>query len=120
MNDMFSMQGFGQQHTNGMLASLQREAESKAIKRMGAEAQIESIRILESQSKKLEFIQETFSALLKHDLEQAKLLEIASQERERIETERYLANMRLTKIAAWSGVVGTILALVAIGLQFIR
>lgn len=118
------MQGLEQKTSSArqlgeMAKILQREAEEKAVKRMGAEAQIESIKILADQREKLEVMREAIIALLKHNLEQAKIQIIASQERDRIETERYQENLQFTKIAAWTGIVGTVLAVGGIVLQFI-
>jgi hypothetical protein len=122
MADMFSMQGLEQQISSArqlidMAEMLRREAEEKTIKRMGAEAQIKSSKILAEQRNELEVMREAISALLKHNLEQSKHQAEALAERDKIESERYLVNTRLSKVAAWAGVIGTLLASAGIALQ---
>jgi hypothetical protein len=92
-------------------------AKSNTIKLKGAEAQIESSNILADQREELEVMRATINALLKHNLEQVEQQAIASQERDKLEAERYCENLRFTKIAARTGVVGIILSIVAIALQ---
>lgn len=121
---MFSMQSLERQVSSArqlsdMTQILHRQAEEKAIKRRGAEAQIESSKILADQREELEVMRETINALLKHNLEQARQQADALQERDRIETEIYRENLRFTKIAAWTGVIGATLAIVTIALQIL-
>lgn len=92
----------------------QYEAEEKAVKRRGAEAQIESNKIMAEQRKELEIMRASINALLKHNLEQAELLAQSALMQEEIETKRYLENLRFTKIAAWTGIAGMIIGIVAI------
>ena len=78
MLDMFSMQGLERhissaRQLSDMTEVIRREAEEKAIKRRGAEAQIESNKILADQREELEVMRATINALLKHNLEQAVL-----------------------------------------------
>jgi len=98
---------------------LRQQAEEKAIKRMGAEAQIESSKILTDQRQEIEMMRSSINDLLKHNLEQASQQAISSQVRDKIESERYLENLRFTKIAAWTGAIGAILAVVSIAIQLI-
>jgi hypothetical protein len=103
MNDNFSFLGLEQhlssaRQVSDMASMLQRQAEEKAIKRMGAEAQIESSKILAEQREELEVMRATINALLKHNLEQAKQQEIVLQVRDKVETERYRENLRFTKM----------------------
>lgn len=122
MNDNFSIQASDRQISSArqlsdMAKIFQREAEEKAVKRRGAEAQIEASKILEDQRQELEVMRATINALLKHNLEQSHQQALAIQERDKIETERFIKNTRLSKIAAWAGVIGTILAAFGIILQ---
>lgn len=122
MNDTFSSLILGQhpssaRQVSDMMRTLQRQSESAAIKRRGAEAQIESSKILADQREELEVMRASINALLTHSLEQAEQQEIKSQERDKVETERYRENLRFTKIAAWTGIMGSILSVVAIILQ---
>ena len=124
MNDNFSILGLEQhlssaRQVSDMASIRQRQAEEKAIKRMGAEAQIESSKILADQREELEVMRASINNLLKHNLEQSKQQASALQERDKVETERYHENLRFTKIAAWTGVIGVILGVVAIVLQLI-
>lgn len=96
---------------------LKQQAEEKAIKRMGAKAQIESNRILADQRLELKEMRETINALLRHSLEQAKQQSMASQERDKIEDKRYKKNLQFTKIAAWTGMIGVALGVIAIVIQ---
>lgn len=92
----------------------QHEAEEKAVNRKGAEAQIESNKILSEQREELEIMRAAITALLKHNLEQAELMAKSAIEQDGIETKRYLEHLRFTKIAAWTGIVGIILGVVGI------
>lgn len=94
-------------------------AKSNAIKLKGAEAQIESSKILADQREELEVMRASINTLLKHSLEQAEQQAVASQERDKLEAERYRENLRFTKIAAWTGVVGIIIGIASIALQYI-
>lgn len=94
-------------------------AKSNAIKLKGAEAQIESIKILANQHEELEIMRTTINTLLKHSLEQSEQQAITSQEREKLEADRYRENLQFTKIAAWTGIVGIFIGLISIALQFI-
>jgi hypothetical protein len=62
-------------------------------------------------------MREAISALLKHNLEQAEQQLTALQEREKIETERYKENLKFTKIAAWTGMVGGLLGVIIFAMQ---
>jgi high-affinity Fe2+/Pb2+ permease len=84
---------------------------------MGTEAQIKSSHILAEQREELEVMREAISALLKHNLKQSKQQAEALKEQDKIESERYRENTRLSKVAAWAGVFGTLLASVGIALQ---
>lgn len=120
MNDLFlnlERQVSSARQMHDMLEPLRREAEAKTIKRMGAEAQIESSKILANQAEELVVMRKTINDLLLHTLEQAKQYAIASQERDKVETARYRENLRFTKIAAWTGVIGIIFSAVAILLE---
>lgn len=113
MSDTFLMLGLQQQISSarqlGEVAEIQeRQAKEKAIKHMGAKAQIESSKILADQRVELAEMRETINALLRHSLEYAKQQSIASQERDKIETKRYEENLRFTKIAAWAGVLSVL------------
>lgn len=124
VNDNFSSLGLEQhlssaRQVSDMASMLQRQAEAAAIKRRGAEAQIESSKILADQREELEVMRASINSLLKHSLEQAEQQKIKSQEHDKIETERYLENLRFSKIAAWTGVTGVILGVAAIVLQLI-
>ena len=119
---MFLMQRLEQQISSArqlsdMAEILRRQAEENAIKRMGAEAQIESSKILAEQREELEVMRDAISALLNHNLEQSKQQAEVLQERDKIESERYRENTRLSKVAAWAGVLGTLLAAAGIALQ---
>ncbi len=94
-------------------------AEKEAIRRKGIAAQVESNRILADQREELEVMRTTINTLLKHSLEQAEQQAIASQERDKIEAEKYRENLRFTKIAVWTGLVGTVLAIVSIVFQIL-
>ena len=91
---------------------------SNGTKLKGAEAQIESSKILADQREELEVIRASINALLNHNFEQAMQLEIKLQEREKIETTRYDEILKFTKIAAWTGIAGAILGAVSIAFQF--
>lgn len=124
MNDNLSFLGLEQhlssaRQVTDMASILQRQTEAAVIKRRGAEAQIESSKILADQREELEVMRASINALLKHSLEQAEQQEIKLQERDKVETERYRENLRFTKMAAWTGVIGIILGVVAIVLQLI-
>jgi hypothetical protein len=124
MKDQFSFLGYEQHLSSAKQVSnlanmLQLQAEEKAIKRMGAEAQIESSKILADQHEELEVMRTSINALLAHNLEQAKRQEKEAQERNEIETVRYRENLRFTKIAAWTGIFGIVIGVVSMVLQFI-
>jgi len=113
MSDTFLTLGLQQQISSARqlseLAETQKQqTKEKVIKLMGAEAQIESSKILADQRKELEEMREIINALLRHNLEQTNQQSIASQERDKIETKRYMENLRFTKIAAWAGVLSVI------------
>lgn len=91
---------------------------ANAIKLKGAEAQIESSKILAEHREKLEVMRSSIHELLKHTLEQAEQNEMMSREREKLETARYRENLRFTKIAAWTGVIGILIGLVSIVIQY--
>lgn len=93
------------------------EAEEKALRRRGVEAQIESAKLLADQREEIEVMREAINALLKHNIEQSKQQAIAFQERDKVEGQRFSENTRLSKIAAWAGVLSVILAAIAIGVQ---
>lgn len=122
MSDMFSMQG-PEKHISSasqlkeLAEMIQRQAQERAIKRKGAEAQIESSKILADQREEMEQMRNAINSLLKHSLEQAEQQSIAKEKRDKIEAERFRENIRWTKIAAWSGIVATIFAVVTITLQ---
>jgi hypothetical protein len=122
MMDIFSMHEqeiSSARQLSDMAAMLHRQVEEKAIKRMGAEAQIKSSKILAEQREELEVMRVAISALLKHNLEQSKQHAEALQERDKIESERYRENTRLSKVAAWAAVFGTFLAATGIALQIV-
>lgn len=124
MNDNFSFLGLEQHFSSArqvsdMASMLQRQAEAAAIKRRGAEAQIESSKILADQCEELELMRASINALLKHSLEQAEQQEVKLKERDKVETARYHENLKFTKIAAWTGIVGIIIGVISIVLQFI-
>lgn len=124
MNDNFSFLGLEQhlssaRQVSNMANILQRQAEAAAIKRRGAETQIESSKILADQREELEAMRASINALLKHSLKQTEQQEIKLQKRDKVETQRYRENLRLTQIAAWTGVIGVIIGSVAIVLQLI-
>ena len=113
------MQGFDQhvssaKQLNDMAESYSRsqavEREENVVHRRGVEAQIESATTLKEQKVDQTFIRETLDVLLRHRLEQV----TQQVERERIEDARYEVNLRFTKIAAWTGVVGVILGACAL------
>lgn len=113
MNETFLMPGLGQQISSArqlieVVKIHKQQAEEKAIKRIGAKAQIESSKILADQRIELAQMRQTINVLLKHNIEHTKQQSIASQERDKIETKRYKANLRFTKIAAWAGVLGVV------------
>lgn len=119
---MFSIPGLQDQvssarQLNEMVETLERRAAEDKIKRMGAKAQIESSKILADQQIELKEMREAISALLRHNLEQAKQQSTAAQEREKIETERYKENLKFTKIAAWTGIIGGLLGVITIVIQ---
>lgn len=122
MNDMFSIPGLQHQvssarQVNEMVEALERRAAEDKIKRMGAKAQIEFNKILADQRMELEEIRSTIVALLKHNLEQAEQQSMAAQERDKIEAERYKKNLKFTKIAAWTGIIGGLLGVITIVIQ---
>lgn len=122
MSDMFSTLGLQQQISSARqlleaAKTMEQRAEEKKIKRMGVEAQIESSKILADQQIELKEMREVISALLRHNLEQAKQQSTALQEREKIETERYKENLKFTKIAAWAGIIGGLLGVITIVIQ---
>lgn len=80
-------------------------AKANAIKLKGAEAQIESSRILAEQREELEVMRDTINALLKHSLEQAE----QQEERNRIESKRHREAMIFTVIAAVTGIISLML-----------
>lgn len=82
------------------------EIKHRAIQQNGAKAQIASEKILANQNALLEY-------LAKHAHQQ----EIAMQERDKIESERYRLNTGLSRVAAWSGVISAILSAIAIWIQ---
>lgn len=119
---MFSIPGLQHQvssarQLNEMVVALERRAAEDKIKRMGAKAQIESSKTLADQQIELKEMREAISALLRHNLEQAKQQSTALQEREKIETERYKENLKFTKIAAWTGMIGGLLGVITIVIQ---
>lgn len=125
MKDQFSLLGLEQHFSSAKQLSdmdkiLQHQSEEKAIKRMGAEAQIKSSKILADQHEELEVMKVSLNALLAHNLEQSKQQYKDAQERNTVETERYRENLRFTKIAAWTGIVGIIIGVTSIAIQFIH
>lgn len=123
MNDVFSVLGLDRQvssarHVSDMMQTLQRQAEAAAIGRGGAEAQIESNKILADQREEIELMGSAINLLLKHSLEQAEQQSLAAENRKKIESERYYENMRWTKVAALSGVVAAIFSIVTVAIQF--
>jgi rubrerythrin len=122
MSDMFSTLGLQQQISSARqlldaAKTMEQRAEEKKIKQMGAKAQIESSKILADQQIELKEMREAISALLRHNLEQAEQQLTALQEREKIETERYKENLKFTKIAAWTGIIGGFLGVITIVIQ---
>lgn len=123
MNDQFSFLGLAQHFSSAkqvgdMAKVIQHEAKEKAVKRRGAEAQIESIKILAEQQEELEVMKVSLNALLAHNLEQAKQQWKDAQERNNIESERFRENLRFSKIAAWTGIVGILIGLISLVIQF--
>lgn len=82
---------------------------SGANQRASIELQLEATKLLTYQERKLEKLSEIVEKLSKR-IEQQHL---AAQEREELEDERSEENMRFSKIAAWSGVVSILVAVVS-------
>ncbi|WP_144313873.1 hypothetical protein [Bdellovibrio bacteriovorus] len=123
MNDNFSFSGLEQhisssRQVRDMANMVLRKAEAAAIKRRGVEAQIESSKVLVDQREELVVMRAFISALLKDSFEQTDQQEIKLKERDKVETARHQENLKFTKIAAWTGVVGIIIGVVSIFLQF--
>ena len=72
--------------------------------------QIQSVKLSTSHDKKLEKTNEVLTSLL----EWAHQQQIASQQREVTEVQRYRENTRLSRIAAWSGVIALILSAIGV------
>lgn len=122
MKVMLSVLGLDRQASSAlqvsdMMKKIHRQAESEAIGHRGVKAQIESSKILADQREEMELMRSALNSLLKHSLELAEQQSIAAEKRDKIEAERYQENMRWTKIAAWSGVVAAIFAILTIALQ---
>lgn len=77
-------------------------------------------RTVTQQRKEIEAMRVTIETLIRHELEKSKLHENQSETHAKTEAQRYRENLSLTKIAAFSGVIGTILVFVSIALQLIR
>lgn len=95
------------------------EAEEKAMRRRGVEAQIQSAKLMADMREQTELMNEALNTLLKHNLEQSKQQGIALQERDKVEAKRFQENARLSKVAAWAGVISAILAAAAICIQIV-
>ncbi|MFN7824114.1 MAG: hypothetical protein ACK5P6_02000 [Pseudobdellovibrionaceae bacterium] len=92
MNDMFSSLGLDRQatsarHMNDLMQTMQRQLEIARVGRKGAEAQIESSKILADQREEIELMRKSITSLLKHSLEQAQLQSIAAKQRDKIESD---------------------------------
>ena len=92
---------------------MNREAEEKAIIRKGAEAQINSTKILTNQYQEIELMKETINALLKYNQEQSSQQFFLLQERDKRENARYQETTRLAKIATWTSVASMLVAVIA-------
>lgn len=84
-----------------------RAAARSAVQLKGIDAQVESAR-------ELELLREQVNALLKHSRVDAEQQAVASQERDKVEAARFRENIRMSRVAAWAGVISAILSAIAI------
>ena len=118
---LFTLNGTTQvsnaKQATALMETFRREAEDKITARRGAEAQIESNRILGDQHRELSVMKEIIDSLLKYTVEQGKLQAIQMDEQNKIEDRRYIENTRLARIATWTGIFSMFVAVVALALQ---
>ena len=105
------------QQASELMETFRREAEAEIMQKRGAEAQVESKKILVDQIQELALMKEIINSLLKYTVEQSQKQAIELDARNKVEEERYLENMRLARLATWTGVVSMIVAVIAIILQ---
>jgi len=126
LQEMFSFQGIENQFSSARQISDASKTfqhiqsavnQEKHLRNKSVNAQIESVKILSNQREELEMMKDAINALLEHSLEQSKQQTIALHERDKVESERYIENTRLSKIAAWAGVFSAILAAASIMIQ---
>jgi DNA repair ATPase RecN len=118
---MFSLNGATQvsnaKQASALMDTFRREAEDKIAARRGAEAQIESSKILADQHRELTVMKEIIDSLLKYTVQQGEQLAIQMQEQNKIEDRRYIENTRLARIATWTGIFSMLIAVIALVLQ---
>lgn len=118
---MFSLNGAAQvsnaKQASALIETFRREAEDKITVLRGAEAQIDSNKILADQHRELAVMKEIINSLLKYTVEQGQQQALQLQEQNKIENRRYIENTRLTRVATWTGIFSMFIAVVALVLQ---
>lgn len=118
---MFSLNGTAQvsnaMQASALMETFRREAEDKITVRRGAEAQIDSNKILADQHRELAVVKEIIDSLLKYTVEQGQQQALQLQEQNKIEDRRYIENTRLARVATWTGIFSMFIAVVALVLQ---
>jgi DNA repair ATPase RecN len=118
---MFSLNGAAQvsnaKQASALMETFRREAEDKITVRRGAEAQIDSNKILADQHRELAVMKEIIDSLLKYTVEQGQQQALQLQEQNKIEDRRYIENTRLARVATWTGIFSMFIAVVALVLQ---
>lgn len=102
-----------------LMETFRKQAEAEVMLKRGAEAQIDSKKILGEQQQELAMMKGIIDSLLKYIIEHSRQQSIELVERNIIEEKRYLENTRMTKIATWTSIFGIIIGVASIALQYI-